>query len=222
MYFTKTAAPKSSAKRFPTEIPKIPACGFTAFSRAPGFLESLCLKPSVFTWRGSVWYNIRPMKPETIPMTQAIRALKAAKADFELMTYDFTPHGGTAQCAAELGVDHHATVKTIILEDETKKPFVCLMHGDREISTKNLARVRGVKTVQTCTPETADRHSGYHVGGTSPFGTRKRMKVYIESTIFDLPLVYINAGHRGICAAIKPSVLEAVLPDTQRVSVAIE
>ena len=161
------------------------------------------------------------MKPETIPMTQAIRALKAAKAEFELMTYDFTPHGGTEQCATELGVDHHATVKTIILEDETKKPFVCLMHGDREISTKNLARVRGVKTVQTCSPETADRHSGYHVGGTSPFGTRKRMKVYVESTIFDLPLIYINAGHRGICAAMKPSVLEAVLPDTQRVSVAI-
>ena len=161
------------------------------------------------------------MKPETIPMTQAIRALKAAKAEFELFTYDFTPHGGTAQCADELGVDHHAVIKTIILEDETRKPFVCLMHGDREISTKNLARVRGVKTVQPCEPETADRHSGYHVGGTSPFGIRKRMPVYIESTIFELPRIYINAGHRGICAAMAPSVLEAVLPDTQRVAVAI-
>ena len=154
-------------------------------------------------------------------MTQAIRALKAAEAEFELFTYDFTPHGGTAQCAAELGVDHHAVIKTIILEDETRKPFVCLMHGDREISTKNLARVRGVKTVQPCEPETADRHSGYHVGGTSPFGTRKRMPVYIEATIFELPRIYINAGHRGICAAMAPSVLEAVLPDTQRVTVAI-
>ena len=162
------------------------------------------------------------MKPETIPMTQAIRALKAAKAEFELLTYDFGLHGGTAQCAAELGVDHHAVVKTIILEDETKKPFVCLMHGDREISTKNLARARGVKTVQTCTPDTADRHSGYHVGGTSPFGTRKRMIVYIESTIFDQPFIYINAGHRGICAKMKPEVLEKVLPDTKRVNVAIE
>ena len=161
------------------------------------------------------------MKPETIPMTQAIRALRAAGAEFELKTYDFTPYGGTAQCAAELGVDHHATIKTIILEDETKKPFVCLMHGDREISTKNLARVRGVKTVQTCAPETADRHSGYHVGGTSPFGTRKRMTVYAEATIFDLPLIYINAGHRGICAVMKPGVIEAVLPDVRRVSVAI-
>ena len=161
------------------------------------------------------------MKPETIPMTQAIRVLKAAKVDFELLPYDYTPHGGTIQCASELGIDHHATVKTIILEDETKKPFVCLMHGDREISTKNLARVRGVKTVQTCAPETADRHSGYHVGGTSPFGTRKRMTVYAESTIFDLPRIYINAGHRGICAAMAPADIEKVLPDVVRVSVAI-
>ena len=154
-------------------------------------------------------------------MTMAIRMLRAAKADFELLTYDFTPHGGTAQCAAELGVDHHATVKTIILEDEDRRPFVCLMHGDREISTKELARIRGVKTVRTCEPETADRHSGYHVGGTSPFGTRRRMTVYIESSILDLPRIYINAGHRGICAAMAPSVLEAVLPDTRRVTVAI-
>ena len=161
------------------------------------------------------------MKPDEIPMTMAIRALRAAKADFELMTYDFTLHGGTIQCATELGIDHHATIKTIILEDESKRPFVCLMHGDREISTKNLARVRGVKTVATCTPETADRHSGYHVGGTSPFGTRKRMKVYVESTIFDLPFIYINAGHRGICAKMKPDVIERVLPETERVNVAI-
>ena len=151
------------------------------------------------------------MKPETIPMTQAIRALKAAGAEFELKTYDFTPHGGTAQCAAELGVDHHATVKTIILEDETKKPFVCLMHGDCEISTKNLARARKVKTVQTCDPATADRHSGYHVGGTSPFGTRKRMTVYVQKTIYDLPEIYINAGHRGILVAMNPRDLDIVL-----------
>ncbi len=155
-------------------------------------------------------------------MTMAIRALKAAKADFELLTYDFTPHGGTIQCATELGIDHHATIKTIILEDDLRKPFVCLMHGDREISTKNLARARGVKTVTTCTPETADRHSGYHVGGTSPFGTRKRMKVYIEASIFELPAIYINAGHRGICAKMSPTVLEKVLPETERVNVAIE
>ena len=165
--------------------------------------------------------NFPPMKDE-IPMTMAIRALKAAKAEFAVKTYAYTPHGGTVQASEQLGVDHHCVLKTIILEDETKKPFVCVMHGDREISVKQLARIRGCKTVQTCAPETADRHSGYHVGGTSPFGTRKRMKVYIEETVFDCPLVYINAGHRGICAEISPAVLEAVLPETQRVKVAIE
>ena len=154
-------------------------------------------------------------------MTMAVRALKAANAAFSIKTYTYTPHGGTIQAATQLGVDHHSVLKTIILEDETKKPFVCVMHGDCEISVKQLARVRGCKTVQPCTPETADRHSGYHVGGTSPFGTRKRMKVYIEETVFDLPLAYINAGHRGLCAEIAPQVLEAVLPETQRVKVAI-
>jgi Cys-tRNA(Pro) deacylase len=178
----------------------------------PKILSVACVNKKVYYFS---------MKVETIPMTMAIRALKAAKVDYKLFTYDYTPHGGTIQCAQELGVDHHATIKTIILEDETKKPFVCLMHGDAEISVKNLARVRGVKTVTPCTPETADRHSGYHVGGTSPFGTKKRMKVYIESTIFDLPLIYINAGHRGICTAITPDVLETVLPETERVNVAI-
>lgn len=165
--------------------------------------------------------NFSAMKDE-IPMTMAIRTLKAAKVAFNVRTYTFTPHGGTIQAAVQLGVDHHTVLKTIILEDETKKPFVCVMHGDHEISVKQLARIRGCKTVQPCTPETADRHSGYHVGGTSPFGTRKRMKVYIEETVFDCPVVYINAGHRGICAEIEPSILEKVLPETQRVRVAIE
>jgi Cys-tRNA(Pro) deacylase len=95
------------------------------------------------------------------------------------------------------------------------------MHGDREISVKNLARARKVKTVVPCAPETADRHSGYHVGGTSPFGTRKRMKVYVESSIFDLPRIYINAGHRGLCAAMSPDVIETVLDDVERVNVAV-
>jgi Cys-tRNA(Pro) deacylase len=167
------------------------------------------------------YWQVMKMKPETIPVTMAIRTLKAAKTEFELFAYDYTPHGGTAQCAAELGIDHHATIKTIILEDETKKPFVCLMHGDREISVKNLARARKVKTVVPCAPETADRHSGYHVGGTSPFGTRKRMKVYVESSIFDLPRIYINAGHRGLCAAMSPDVIETVLDDVERVNVAV-
>lgn len=152
------------------------------------------------------------MKPTTVPMTTALRALNAAKVDYAVRCYDFTPHGGTIQAATKLGLDHHATIKTIILEDETKKPFVCLMHGDCEISTKNLARVRGCKTVAPCAPETADRHSGYHVGGTSPFGTRRRMTVYVQKTIYDLPEIYINAGHRGILVVLKPAALDAALP----------
>ena len=152
------------------------------------------------------------MRPKGIPATNALRALDAAKVKYEVRTYDFTEHGGTIQAATELGLDHHATIKTIILEDETRKPFVCLMHGDCEISTKNLARERGVKTVRTCEPATADRHSGYHVGGTSPFGTRKRMTVYVQRTIYDLPEIYINAGHRGILVAMNPRDLDVALP----------
>ena len=151
------------------------------------------------------------MKPTTIPMTNAIRALNAAKVKYEARCYDYTEHGGTVQAATELGLDHHATIKTIILEDETKKPFVGLMHGDCEISTKNLARARKCKTVATCAPDTADRHSGYHVGGTSPFGTRKRMTVYVQKSIYELPEIYINAGHRGILVAMDPKDLDVVL-----------
>ena len=151
------------------------------------------------------------MKPTTIPMTNAIRALNAAKVKYEARCYDYTEHGGTVQAATELGLDHHATIKTIILEDETKKPFVCLMHGDCAISTKNLARARKCKTVATCAPDTADRHSGYHVGGTSPFGTRKRMTVYVQKSIYELPEIYINAGHRGILVAMDPKDLDVVL-----------
>ena len=151
------------------------------------------------------------MKPDTIPRTNALRALDAAKVAYEARTYDYTEHGGTIQAATELGLDHHATIKTIILEDENKKPFVCLMHGDCEISTKNLARARGCKTVVTCAPAVADRHSGYHVGGTSPFGTRRRMTVYVQKTIYDLPEIYINAGHRGILVAMAPAAIDSVL-----------
>ena len=152
------------------------------------------------------------MKPTTIPMTNALRTLAAAHVAHEVRCYDYAEHGGTERAASELGLDHHATVKTLILEDETKKPFVCLMHGDCEISTKNLARARGCKTVAMCEPATADRHSGYHVGGTSPFGTKKRMTVYVQKTLYDLPEIYINAGHRGILVAMKPGDLDKALP----------
>ena len=152
------------------------------------------------------------MKPTTIPMTSALRALDAAKVRYEARCYNYTEHGGTGQASRELALDPHATIKTLILEDETKKPFVCLMHGDCEVSTKNLARARGCKTVSMCEPATADRHSGYHVGGTSPFGTKRRMTVYVQKTIYELDEIYINAGHRGILVAIKSADLDKALP----------
>lgn len=162
------------------------------------------------------------MKPTTIPKTNALRALDAAKVAYEARCYDYSEHGGTIQAATGLGLDHHATIKTLILEDETKKPFVCLMHGDCEISTKNLARARGCKTVAMCEPATADRYSGYHVGGTSPFGTKRRMTVYVQRTIYDLPEIYINAGHRGILVVMNPHDLYKALPGlTVPVDVAI-
>ena len=162
------------------------------------------------------------MKPTTIPMTNALRALDAAKVAYEARCYNYTEHGGTIQASRDLALDHHATIKTIILEDETRKPFVCLMHGDAEISLKNLARARGCKTVAMCEPATADRHSGYHVGGTSPFGTKKRMTVYVERSIYSLPEVYINAGHRGILVAMAPRDIDVALKGlTVSVDVAI-
>jgi len=155
-----------------------------------------------------------------IPVTTAIRALRVAKADFEPCPYDYVEHGGTRHSAASLGVNEHDTVKTIVMETDAKKPFIVLMHGDREISTKQMARVLGVKSVSPCDPDTATRHTGYLVGGTSPFGTRKPLPLYAESTIFALPLIYINGGRRGLLVKITPDVLDRVAHPT-RVSVAV-
>ncbi len=155
-----------------------------------------------------------------IPVTTAIRALRAASAEFEPHVYDYVEHGGTDRAAQELGVDEHSTVKTIVMETEAKKPFIVLMHGDREISTKQMARVLGVKAVAPCTPDTATRHTGYLVGGTSPFGTRKPLTVYAESTLFDLPHIFINGGRRGLLVKIAPSVLDRIVHPT-RVTVAV-
>ena len=155
-----------------------------------------------------------------IPVTTAIRALRAASAEFEPHVYDYVEHGGTDRAAQELGVDEHSTVKTIVMETEAKKPFIVLMHGDREISTKQMARVLGVKAVAPCTPDTATRHTGYLVGGTSPFGTRKPLPVYAESTLFDLPHIFINGGRRGLLVKIAPAVLDRIVHPT-RVTVAV-
>lgn len=157
-------------------------------------------------------------KADDIPATQAVRALRAGKAPFSAHLYEYIERGGTAHSAASLGVDEHAVIKTIVLENETKGAFICLQHGDREISTKSLARILGCKTVTPCAPETALRNTGYLVGGTSPFGTRKPLAVYLERSICELPRIYINGGKRGflvgmdvmaLIALLKPILVEA-------------
>ncbi len=128
--------------------------------------------------------------------------------------YRYEEHGGTKVSARELGVDEHAVVKTLVMEDDARSPLIVLMHGDLEVSTKQLARAIGCKHVEPCKPDVANRHSGYLVGGTSPFGTRKAMPVYVERTILDLPRIYINGGARGFLVGIAPADLVKVLKPT--------
>jgi len=156
-----------------------------------------------------------------IPVTAATRALKQAGVNFKPHLYAYEEKGGTKVSARELGVEEHQTIKTLVMEDEQETPFLVLMHGDREVSTKALARARGVKTVQPCPPQTADRHSGYQVGGTSPFGTRKAMPTYMEETIAEFATIYINGGKRGFLVELSPRDLISLLKPTL-VNVAIE
>lgn len=149
-----------------------------------------------------------------IPVTTAIRALREAKIPFEAKLYSYIDHGGTAHSAKELGVPEHVIVKTIVMETEEKKPLVVLMHGDCEISAKQLARHIGVKSVSPCSPDTATRHTGYMVGGTSPFGLRKPLPIYAEATLFELPELFINGGRRGLLVKLAPADLDAVLKPT--------
>lgn len=151
------------------------------------------------------------MSQEKLPVTPAVRALRAAKVAFTDHPYTYEEHGGTAVSSRELGVPEHAVVKTLVMEDEAKRPLIVLMHGDREVSTKNLARHIGCKTIVPCSPETASRHSGYMVGGTSPFGTRKAMPVYMERSILALDRIYINGGKRGYLVGIAPQVVVDLL-----------
>ena len=160
------------------------------------------------------------MSKEKIPTTPAILALKAQKADFTLHTYPYEERGGTKASAKKLGVDEHFVIKTLIMEDETGKPLIILMHGDKEVSTKSLARIIGVKSVSPCNPAVAEKHTGYKVGGTSPFGTRKTMPVYMEKTIADLTEIFINAGSRGLLAKMPATEIVRILKPTA-VSVAI-
>ncbi len=154
------------------------------------------------------------MSRDKSPVTPAVRALREAGVPFTEHPYRYVEHGGTASFAREFGVDEHAVIKTLVMEDDAKKPLVVLMHGDREVSTKEIARVLGVKTVQPCTPETAERHSGYMVGGTSPFGLRKPIPAYVEGTILELPRIYINGGKRGFLVGLDPKELARVLKPT--------
>ena len=147
--------------------------------------------------------------------TPATAFLKQQGVAYTEHPYAYQEHGGTEVSARELGVAEHAVVKTLVMEDQDGKPLLVLMHGDRKVSTKNLARQAGLKSVTPCKPEVANRHSGYLIGGTSPFGTRKVMPVYAEKTIFDLPKMYINGGRRGYLVGIAPSELERVLQVTR-------
>lgn len=148
------------------------------------------------------------------PVTQAVRVLRAAHVAFEPHTYPWQEHGGTRASAAALGVDEHTVIKTLIFETEAATPLCVLMHGDREVSAKNLARLMGVKTVGPCAPAVADRHSGYQVGGTSPFGLRRAMPVYMQQSILELPRIYINGGARGFLVALDPKEAQRVLAPT--------
>lgn len=151
------------------------------------------------------------MAKDKTPVTPAIRFLKKEKAAFTGYLYDYEEHGGTAASSRKLGVDEHSVIKTLVMEDENKKPLLVLMHGDRQVSTKNLARHLGVKAIAPCAPETATKNTGYLVGGTSPFGTLKKLPVYLEETILALPKIYINGGKRGFLVIIEPKELVRVL-----------
>ena len=160
------------------------------------------------------------MSKEKFPTTQAIRALKHHKIELSIHYYKYEEKGGTAVAARELNVEEHMVVKTLVMEDGNGHPFLILMHGDKKVSTKALARALGVKTVRSCDPKVAHKHTGYLVGGTSPFGIKKPLRIYIEKTILNLKKIYINAGKRGLSAEISQGDLMRVLKPTP-VNVAI-
>jgi len=151
------------------------------------------------------------MAQDRLTVTTAVRFLRDHGVSFTDHPYEYEEHGGTRVSARELGVDEHAVVKTLVFEDDSGKPIIVLMHGDREVSTKNLARRLGAKSLVPCKPEAVTRHTGYVVGGTSPFGTRKALPVYMERTILDLPKIYINGGRRGYLVGVDPRDVQRVL-----------
>lgn len=160
------------------------------------------------------------MKSENAPETPATRFLRQLGVPHSNHLYAYEEHGGTRVSSRELNVDEHAVVKTLVMEDESAKPLIMLMHGDRKVSTKELARQIGCKRVEPCKPEVANRHTGFLVGGTSPFGTKKRMPVYVEKTILDLSLIYINGGRRGFLVGVHPhDLMRALQPKVVEVAI---
>ena len=143
--------------------------------------------------------------------TPATQLLRRHGVSFTEHVYDYVEHGGTAESARQLGVAEAEVVKTLVMQDEHARPLIVLMHGDRQVSTKNLARQIGAKSVEPCSPEVAQRHSGYQVGGTSPFGLRKALPVYVEASVLALPRICINGGRRGFLVGIAPQVLSELL-----------
>jgi Cys-tRNA(Pro) deacylase len=150
-------------------------------------------------------------KAAHVSETPATAWLRSHRVAFTEHVYDYVEHGGTAESARQLGVDEHAVIKTLVMQDERAEPLLVLMHGDKQVSTKDLARAIGAKSVQPCTPEAAQRHSGYLVGGTSPFGTRKALRVFVEASVLALPRICINGGRRGYLVGMPPAVLVDVL-----------
>ena len=159
------------------------------------------------------------MAKDRLPVTPGIRMLRERGIDFIERPYKYEERGGTEVAARELGVDEHQVIKTLVMEDERKKAFIILMHGDKEVSTKALARALGVKTIAPCDAATAEKHTGYMVGGISPFGTRKTLPVYVETSVLSLPKIYINAGKRGLLAEVSPDDLGKALKHLTPVNV---
>jgi Cys-tRNA(Pro) deacylase len=153
-------------------------------------------------------------KKEHISETPATQMLRQHGAVFSEHPYEYEEHGGTGVSARELGVPEHSVVKTLVMQDEAAKPLIVLMHGDCKVSTKNLARSIGCKSVEPCRPEVAQRHSGYMIGGTSPFGIRRSMPIYVEASVLDLDKIYINGGRRGYLVGMAPQVLLDLLAVT--------
>lgn len=146
-------------------------------------------------------------KDKHVSETPATQWLRQHGVAFTEHVYDYVEHGGTGESSRQLGVPEHEVVKTLVMQDDKAQPLIVLMHGDRQVSTKNLAREIGAKAVEPCKPEVAQRHSGYLVGGTSPFGTRKALPVYVEASVLALPRICINGGRRGFLVGIEPGVL---------------